>query len=224
METSKSFQAKLARICEVTNARGDTALAKILKIKPPSVAAARKRQQIPTGWIETIAEQYNISADWLFFGRGEKSPQGTATLTHAGDTELVMVPMVEARLSAGSGSLQVDGDVERSYAFRADFLRRKGNPKQMVMMRVEGDSMQPEIMHNDVVLLDKSKQDIRQGRIFAVGFDDAIYLKRIDQLPGKIILKSANSDYPPVELDVRGQNEDAFRVIGQVIWCGREYR
>ena len=91
------------------------------------------------------------------------------------------------------------------------------------MMRVSGDSMQPEIMDNDVVLLDQSKTEIKAGRIFAVGFDDAIYCKRIDRVPGKIILKSVNPAYEPLEIDVRGQEADEFRVIGQVIWCGREY-
>lgn len=139
------------------------------------------------------------------------------------DVDLIMVPMVEARLSAGQGSLQTDGCSERSYAFRSDFLYRKGNPDSMVLMRVEGDSMQPEIMNNDVVLIDQSKTEIRLGRIFAVGFEEAIYLKRIDMLPGKIVLKSANPAYPPVELDIRDQQRDAFRVIGQVLWSGREY-
>ena len=70
------------------------------------------------------------------------------------DVDLIMIPMVEARLSAGQGSLQTDGNSERSYAFRSDFLHRKGNPDNMVLMRVSGDSMQPEILNNDVVLLD----------------------------------------------------------------------
>lgn len=93
----------------------------------------------------------------------------------------------------------------------------------MVLMRVEGDSMQPEIMDGDAVLLDQSKTDIRIGKIFAVGFEDAIYLKRIDKVPGKVILKSTNPAYPPLEIDVQGQEEDLFRVIGQVLWIGREY-
>lgn len=134
-----------------------------------------------------------------------------------------MIPMVEARLSAGQGSLQTDGNSERSYAFRSDFLHRKGNPDNMVLMRVSGDSMQPEILNNDVVLLDQSKTAILPGRIYAVGFEEAIYLKRVDMLPGKVILKSANPAYPPVELDIRDQQRDAFRVIGQVLWSGREY-
>lgn len=177
--------------------------------------------------VASACEKLGVSSDWLIFGKKSSTPtEGTdlASLTKCTcDVDLVMIPMVEARLSAGTGSLQVNGDVERSYAFRSDFLHRKGNPTNMVMMRVEGDSMQPEIMNNDVVLLDQSKKEIRTGRIFAVGFEDAIYLKRIDKLPGKLVLKSINPDYPPVELDIRGQNSDAFRVIGQVIWCGREY-
>ena len=52
------------------------------------------------------------------------------------DVDLILIPMVEARLSAGQGSLQTDGNSERSYAFRSDFLHRKGNPDNMVLMRV----------------------------------------------------------------------------------------
>lgn len=185
----------------------------------------RDRNEPKFETLKKICSLFGIKSDWLLFGVGSMT-DGTETpsLTKSAcDVDLIMVPMVEARLSAGTGSLQVDGDIERSYAFRSDFLHRKGNPANMVMMRVEGDSMQPEIMNNDVVLLDQSKQEIRTGRLFAVGFEDAIYLKRIDMLPGKFVLKSVNPDYPPVELDVRGQNGDAFRVIGQVIWAGREY-
>lgn len=175
--------------------------------------------------LKEMCSKFRLNINWLLFGIGPMYVDDVTSslVTSACDVDLIMVPMVEARLSAGNGSLQVDGDIERSYAFRSDFLHRKGNPANMVMMRVEGDSMQPEIMNNDVVLLDQSKKEIRTGRIFAVGFEDAIYLKRIDMLPGKFVLKSVNPDYPPVELDIRGQNGDAFRVIGQVIWCGREY-
>ena len=94
-----------------------------------------------------------------------------------------------------------------------------------MLMRVAGDSMQPEILDGDVVLLDQSKLDIIPGRIFAVGFDDSIYLKRIDKQPGKVILKSVNeAAYPPIELDMRGDMAEFFRVIGKVVWSGREYR
>lgn len=172
--------------------------------------------------ISKICTKDNISPKWLIMGTGKM--RDLAVLADAtDDADLIMVPMVEARLSAGTGSLETSGESERSYAFRRDFICRKGNPKHMVLMRVRGDSMQPEIMNNDMVLLDQGKRQATPGPIFAVGFEDAIYLKRVDFLPGKVILKSVNPDYPPVEIEIHDQAEDMFRIIGQVIWCGREY-
>lgn len=52
----------------------DSALARVLGIQPPSVAGARKRGLIPGGWIEKIALDYNVTADWLLFGRGPMHP------------------------------------------------------------------------------------------------------------------------------------------------------
>ncbi|MDE6735761.1 MAG: helix-turn-helix domain-containing protein [Desulfovibrio sp.] len=207
------------RLKMASGATSDQELAVKLGLSKQSIADARSRKTVPPAWIPKAALQFGVTTDWLFWGR---TPQNTSQ-EQSGDVDLIRVPMVEARLSAGHGSLLVSGEVERSYAFRSDFLLRKGNPKSMVMMRVSGDSMQPEIMDNDVVLLDQSKTEIKAGRIFAVGFDDAIYCKRIDRVPGKIILKSVNPAYEPLEIDVRGQEADEFRVIGQVIWCGREY-
>ncbi len=184
----------------------------------------RGRNEPRFDFIKQVCSRFEINVEWLLFGTGdEKEGMGHPPAPTSCDVDLIMVPMVEARLSAGQGSLQTDGNSERSYAFRSDFLHRKGNPDNMVFMRVSGDSMQPEILNNDVVLLDQSKTDILPGRIYAVGFEEAIYLKRVDMLPGKVILKSANPAYPPVELDIRDQQRDAFRVIGQVLWSGREY-
>ncbi|MEG6502797.1 MULTISPECIES: LexA family transcriptional regulator [unclassified Desulfovibrio] len=228
MERAKSFEAKLARIMKAAQIEKEADLAKMLEINQSSIAAARKRQQIPPAWIEKIAEKLNINANWLFFGQGEMTFSkdiNSCIIAKDCDVELKLIPMAEARLSAGNGSLEVNGDCERSYAFRMDFLLRKGNPDKMVLMRVAGDSMQPEIMDGDVVLLDQSKTNIIPGRIFAVGFEEAIYLKRIDMIPGKVILKSVNEEaYPPIELDMRGDMAEFFRVIGKVIWSGREYR
>lgn len=226
MESSKSFETRLQRLMEAAGTTKEAELARILEINQSSVAAARKRRQLPPAWIEKIAEKFRVNANWLFFGEGSMALEGGTNYlakNQSCDVNLILIPLVEARLSAGRGSLQTDGNSERSYAFRSDFLHRKGNPDYMVLMRVSGDSMQPEILNNDVVLLDQSKTDILPGRIYAVGFEEAIYLKRVDMLPGKVILKSVNPAYPPVELDIRDQQRDSFRVIGQVLWSGREY-
>lgn len=228
------FEERMARLYKAASVRTDSELARALGITPPSVASARQKLLVPIGWIEKISTTSNVSMDWLYYGTGAMCSTETeerkeqSPLIHANeatcDVDIIMIPMAEARLSAGCGSLEVDAKSERKYGFRSDFLFRKGSPKDMILMRVSGDSMAPEIEDNDVVLLDQSKKDITPGRLYAVGFEEAIYLKRIDMLPGKVVLKSTNPAYPPVELGLSGDCADLFRVIGRVLWCGREYR
>lgn len=224
------FDQRMARLVAATNAKSDSELARILDIQPQSVAAARKRQQIPGGWIELVAEKLNISSNWLLFGEGStlrevgSTPASVSRDKVACDVDMVYVPLVEARMSAGTGSFVTGGDTEKRYGFRADFLSRKGQMSQMVLMRVEGDSMEPEIHHGDVVLIDQSQNQPRPGALFAIGVEDLVYIKMIDTLPGKIILKSCNDAYPPLEIDARGDLVDGIRIVGKAIWLGRELR
>lgn len=138
------------------------------------------------------------------------------------DCQLTMVPMVEARLSAGTGSFETGGSEERRYAFRSDWINSKGQPSKMVLMRVAGDSMEPYIFNNDTVLLDQSQTTPRAGGLFAVGVEDVVYIKMVDTEPGKILLKSYNEAYKPLEIDTRGDLADGIRIIGRAVWIGRE--
>lgn len=213
--------AVLDRMIATSGLKSDSDLARYLGKSSQAVSKARRAGKIPVAWVPKIAAQFNLSTDYLFWGKG--SPVQPNSETSAKDETMVSIPIVEARLSAGLGSLQVGGDIERYFTFPSTFFQRKGNPDNMVLMRVDGDSMQPEIMDGDMVLIDQNQRDIRLGRIFAVGFEEAIYLKRIDMLPGKVVMKSVNPAYPPLEFEISDQLADSFRVIGQVLWCGREY-
>lgn len=65
----KDFEARLERIMISFQVKSDSELARKLEIKPQSVAAAKQRLQIPTGWIEKTSLLTGKSTDWLFFGR-----------------------------------------------------------------------------------------------------------------------------------------------------------
>lgn len=175
--------------------------------------------QFPKGeFAVRLAHELHCSLDWLLAGEGDEqcpTPQQDGA-------PLVMVPMVEARLSAGGGSFESDGQTLRHYAFRQDFLRRKGNPSTMVLLRVTGDSMQPRILNNDVVLIDQAQTNPLPGRIYAVGVEDMVYLKIVDALPGKLILSSVNPEYAPIEACTTEQMADLVRIIGRAVWVGRE--
>ena len=174
--------------------------------------------QLPKGsHAVRLADALDCSLDWLLAGRGDCNG-----IAETAEARLVMVPMAEARLAAGTGSFETGGGVLRHYAFRWDFLRRKGNPAQMVLLRASGDSMQPRIVNNDVVLIDQSQRDPVPGRIYAVGVEGMVYLKVLDAMPGKLILTSVNPDFAPIEADSSAQLAGMVRIIGRAVWVGRE--
>lgn len=229
MEHATYYIDVLDRLKEAAGVSSDQDLAVKLNLSKQSIADARTRKTVPPAWIPRTAQLFGVSTDWLFFGKGPMHGGASAQpAPHAESTasldDLVMIPMVEAVLSAGSGSLETSAQISREYAFRRDFIRRKGNPAHMVLMRVAGDSMQPEIMDKDVVLLDQSRTRPLPGPIFAVSIEDAIYLKRVDMLPGQLVLKSVNPAYAPIHIEMGEQTDEQVKVIGQVLWVGREYR
>ena len=134
-----------------------------------------------------------------------------------------LVPKVRARLAAGTGSLETDGEVIGLYAFKTDFLKRKGAPKKMVLMDVAGDSMEPVLMDSDTVLIDEGQNEIISGGLFAVSVESEVFVKYLDRIPGKLILRSRNDRYEPIEVDMNGQISDSVRIIGRVVWSCREY-
>ncbi|MGE4193398.1 MAG: S24 family peptidase [Pseudodesulfovibrio sp.] len=218
------FEKIVERLKKATGTQTDSALAECLGITQGSLSGAKTKGKVPPKWLILASEDFSVSLDWLYYGHGSMSrgEPKKDTRVCADEAELVMVPMVQARLAAGSGSFETSGEVNGRYAFRNAFLSRRGNPSQMVLMRVSGDSMEPKIEDGDTVLIDQSRKEPTPGRVYAVGVEDMVYLKMLDTLPGKMLLKSYNPDYPPIEVDTRGDHADGVRIIGHVVWVGRE--
>lgn len=171
---------------------------------------------------ERIAEALGTDYDAML-ERGRELLRGTSGLSSVvcQETEFMTVPMVRAKLSGGGGSFETEGEVVGYYAFRTDFLSRKGAPDSMVLFQVAGHSMSPVLENGDTVLVDQSQNDIIPGHIYAVGIDDTVVVKRIEIEPGVMILKSENPEYG--KFDVPTHESANLRVIGRVVWSAREY-
>lgn len=226
-ETPSDSDAILDRLLSASGLQRDAQLAAQLGVSPQAVSQARRKRKIPESWIVRVAQHCGLSLDWLMFGREDACAQPAPAVTPAGapvpDLDLLCIPLVAASLSAGVGSLETEGEVLDYFAFRSDWLCRKGNPDKMVLMKVYGDSMEPEIRHGDMALIDRSKQQIYPHTIYAVGVNEEIYIKQIETLPGRrMILRSLNKRYDPIEVDLRGDMAESVRIIGKVIWWCRE--
>lgn len=135
------------------------------------------------------------------------------------------VPKVLARPSGGGGSLETNGSVDDNYAFRLDWLNRKGNPQSMKLMSVTGESMAPKIEDGDHVLVDESQTTLYDGRIYVIRIDQEIVVKRIAKEPGKILLVSDNPEAEPrrIEIDLSDESLD-WEPVGRVLYVSKDLR
>jgi len=60
------------RLKEALNVKSDGQLANQLGISRQNIGAARKRDDVPPGWVYKVAEVSGCSMDWLRFGQGPK--------------------------------------------------------------------------------------------------------------------------------------------------------
>ena len=62
----------ISRLKEALQVKSDGQMATCLGISRQNIGAARKRGDIPPGWINKVAEITGYSMDWLCFGNGPK--------------------------------------------------------------------------------------------------------------------------------------------------------
>lgn len=215
--SSGGFEGFFARASQAADIVSQAELASLLGVHRSAVTQAKKKDAVPKAWVLAVSRKTGADADWLEYGRPARAVEkGAAT----DDGPYVGVPKVRARLSAGGGSFETRGEVEVVLPFRRDWLRRKGNVSGMVLMDVVGNSMEPDIHHGDTVLIDQGQTSIVAHGVYAVGVEDTVLVKRVEKRPGALVLLSDNRDYAPIVLS--GDELDALRVIGRVLWVGRE--
>ncbi len=73
MESSLTeIETIISRLKEALQVKSDGQMATYLGISRQNIGAARKRGDIPPGWINKVAEITGYSMDWLCFGNGPK--------------------------------------------------------------------------------------------------------------------------------------------------------
>lgn len=99
-------------------------------------------------------------------------------------------------------------------------------PGKTEMIFASGDSMHPTIEGGDSLLIDTSKKEIHDGRIYCVRVEGQLYAKRLQKIPpNKIKVISDNgSKYDAFYVDFSKDINFDFEVIGEIRWWGRVAR
>jgi len=166
-----------------------------------------------------------ISTDWFLTGNGEmflpgqgmpleNDPKsGFKRIPVYSKSELpeesFIVPLLDQKLSAGSGSYLPEEDVVTALVHVPASLSRYG--KNIKALAVDGDSMYPTLSRGDMVVCDTCGWS-GEG-IYALQMGGDGFVKRLTKRPGKIVIISDNPKYPPQE---EPEESEDIHIIGRV--------
>ena len=181
-----------------------------------------------------FGKKTRFSTQWLADGTGEKYQadstskpiESNATAfavvetwqdgTPLNDEECEVPFLKEVRLSAGSGAFEASDFNGYKLRFHESSLRRKGiNPKDVVCVSADGNSMEPVFPDGATLGVDTSQKHSKDGKIYAINHDGWLRTKILYRLPGnRIRIHSYNEDeHPDEEVDASD-----IQVIGRVFW------
>lgn len=180
-----------------------TELSRILGVAPSVVNAWKIRESIPRADIAVkTAEVLDTSVEYLITGNSVELNSTRKTF---------LVPVLNQELSAGHGDLLPEEDVIEGLLSLPIWLRKKyGN--NLGALHVHGDSMQPTLNDGDMVVCDSLGWDKSDG-IFAIRLNGNGYVKRLQVVSGKVLIKSDNPNYETITEPL---DSNAMNVIGKV--------
>ena len=119
----------------------------------------------------------------------------------------------DVRLAAGTGTFAEQEPVAGEVKFRKNWLRkRRLRAKDLFLVDVLGDSMEPTICDGDSALVDGSRRSPLSGKIYALRATDGLLVKRLRKRDHRWWADSDNKKYEPQTLD------DRARIMGRVVW------
>ena len=138
--------------------------------------------------------------------------------------EAIKVPEVGVDASAGPGALIGEHvEVEAHWFLPEYMIRHEGgaSPGAVCILRVRGDSMEPELSDGDRLVVDTDRRTPATGEMFVLWDGTGLVVKRIEILPPdgnppRLRLKSANPDYADYDCPAA----DAH-IAGRVLWSIR---
>ena len=155
-------------------------------------------------------------------GRGRKPRRDLAL--EGSSVPLAGIPEVEVEASAGPGALADEYVAEKARWFLPEgMIRYEGGatPGAIRVLRVRGESMEPELSEGDRLLVDTSRKIPATGEMFVLWDGNGLVVKRVERVAGDgdepgLRLKSANAEYADYTVPAGD-----IHVVGKVLWTVR---
>nr|WP_245511016.1 XRE family transcriptional regulator [Martelella mediterranea] len=219
------------RLRDVRKALGDPErdeLARAIGVSKNTLAAYERGETEPTATaLNTYRKHCGVNVRWLVTGDGEMFEKKNelpkeASESTIGKTEWLPLPFFEAEAAAGFGRIALDELPTGSVAFERVFLHDLGaSPDKCFLMKARGDSMQPTIPDNSLLIVDQSQTEINHGCIYVFRVGETLLVKRARVRMDNVLelISDNTAAYPPETIDATRSHE--LSVLGRVVYFCR---
>ncbi len=126
-------------------------------------------------------------------------------------SEAITIP-IYGIVSAGVGYLNFENEGKS-----LTIINNFDLDKNSFAMRVDGNSMEPEIIEDSYVLIDPTQCDYRElnNKIVVSRYDGEVYVKRVMTYDDLVILRSINPEYE--DIIIQGDDFENLECVGKVV-------
>lgn len=175
----------------------------------------KTNSQIKTSELKKIAEYFDVYLQLLV----SDDPQGI-------NDNFISIPVLgEVEASMGYGVSVYNEEQTATYEISRKLARDLGISEiNTKMIFARGNSMAPTIESGDNLLVDMSKTDVYDGKIYCIRKDGQLYAKRLQKLSAtQLKIISDNKDYQPIIIDFSKELDIDFAILGEIRWAGRVF-
>ncbi len=172
-----------------------------------------------------LADTLKVNIQWLSTGDGPMRNEEEVFQEISNriiiDSKEVRIPHYDIKVSAGHGNYIDEENIIGYIPFAKSWFSRFRIPtNKAVAFNATGDSMEPTIQDNALILVDTSEYKPRDGCIYVISTGGDLRVKRLQrQTKGLLII----SDNPVYKEEMIENNElDHLTIIGRVVWTGMD--
>jgi phage repressor protein C with HTH and peptisase S24 domain len=152
----------------------------------------------------------------------EQSPIPKINTADAPENEpFILINAYNIYASAGHGNHIGLEEQKEPVPFRSSWIHQQGfNPEKLAIIYASGDSMEPTISNNDVILVLLTEGQAPRDGLHVLRLGDGLFVKRLQFDPLGII--HVSSDNPTYKSTVISKEDrDQLHIIGRVVWIGK---
>lgn len=226
----EKFSNRMKLIAEKSFKNNYSEFARAVGVAQASLARWVKGEADPSRMnLIKIADASGVNLEWLALGIGDMDETKSLAVKHDinlhasnDETFIEIEDCREVRLSAGGGAFN-NGyeEITTTKVERAWLQSRRLKAKDCAMFLVSGESMYPTLKDGEEIIVDRSKRELTEGKIFVLNHNGSMLVKKVQFTYGGVELISDNPSYRPLKLDTEEAN--SLVVIGQVVRGYRDF-